>query len=89
MATETRWSQASEEAQSPWSGDIQALGERLEGGRPGYVDKMNCAQEGCHNRRNIFHDNDLAHCGALPGRSPVRHLHPPATALSGRLPGAI
>ena len=31
---------------------------------------MICAQEGRHNRRNILHDNDLAHCGAPPGRRP-------------------
>ena len=47
---------------------------------------MICAQEGRHNRRNILHDNDLAHCGALPGRRPFDTCTPgdrPFRALAG------
>ena len=42
--------------------------------------------EGCHNRRNILHDNDLAHCGAPPGRRPFDTCTPsdrPFGALAG------
>ena len=62
------------------------MGERLEGGRPGYADKMISTLEGCHKRRNIFHDNDLAHCGVPPGRRPFDACTPsdcPFWALAG------